>query len=238
MSRNAAFILAEEGGKESILALPDPTSAGAAQPGEGRPRAATENASSPATENAALPVWDAALDESFAAGDEKALAEAYRQFSPLVHTLALRSLRDRSAADDVTQEVFIRVWRSRSAFDPHKARLPAWIVGITRNAITDALAASARETRKVMAAAEVRPEDDQDPAGGPADVLADRLLLDGELERLGEPQGSIMKLAFYEDLTHHQISQKLDLPLGTVKSHIRRSLSHLRSRLEVDHAAS
>ena len=231
MSRNAVFILAGEGGKESTLALPDP-SAEAAQPGNGR-----HSAFSPRAQNA-LPVWDATLNEAFVAGNEKALAEAYRQFSPLVHTLALRSLRDRAAADDVTQEVFIRAWRSRSTFNPHKARLPAWIVGITRNAITDALAASARETRKVMAAAEVRPEADRDPGAGAAEILADRLLLEGELERLGEPQGSIMKLAFYEDLTHDQISQKLDLPLGTVKSHIRRSLSHLRSRLEVDHAAS
>ncbi|MEC5180428.1 DNA-directed RNA polymerase specialized sigma24 family protein [Arthrobacter sp. CG_A4] len=99
--------------------------------------------------------WDAGLNESFAAGDETALAEAYRQFSPLVHTLALRSLRDQAAADDVTQEVFIRVWRSRQAFDPGKARLPAWIVGITRNVITDAQAASLRETRKVLAAVEI-----------------------------------------------------------------------------------
>ncbi|KQN90852.1 RNA polymerase sigma factor [Arthrobacter sp. Leaf69] len=182
--------------------------------------------------------WDAGLNESFAAGDETALAEAYRQFSPLVHTLALRSLRDSSAADDVTQEVFIRVWRSRSAFDPGKARLPAWIVGITRNVITDAQAASVRETRKVLAAVERSPAP-EDPAGhAAAEVLADRLLLDGELERLGEPQGSILKLAFYDDLTHSQISQKLDLPLGTVKSHIRRSLSQLRSRLEVDRATS
>ena len=182
--------------------------------------------------------WDAGLNESFAAGDETALAEAYRQFAPLVHTLALRSLRDNSAADDVTQEVFIRVWRSRSAFDPAKARLPAWIVGITRNVITDAQAASMRETRKVLAAGELSPDPEQAAFHAAAEVLADRLLLDGELERLGEPQGSILKLAFYDDLTHSQISQKLHLPLGTVKSHIRRSLSQLRNRLEVDRATS
>lgn len=186
----------------------------------------------------APPSWDAALDTAFCAGDERALAEAYRQFSPLVYTLALRSLRDGAAADDVTQEVFIRVWRSRSSFDPNVARLPAWIVGITRNAVADAQAASSREVRKIRAAAELDPDPAQSAGPAAADVLADRLLLDGELEKLGEPQGSIMKLAFYEDLTHDQISRKLDLPLGTVKSHIRRSLSHLRRRLEVDHAAS
>ena len=182
--------------------------------------------------------WDARLNEAFAAGDETALAEAYRQFSPMVHTLALRSLRDNAAADDATQEVFIRVWRSRSAFDPSKARLPAWIVGITRNVITDAQAASTRETRKVLAAVELSTDPEQSAGHAAAELLADRLLLDGELERLGEPQGSILKLAFYDDLTHSQISQKLDLPLGTVKSHIRRSLSVLRSRLEVDRATS
>ena len=182
--------------------------------------------------------WNAGLDDAFAAGDEAVLAEAYRQFSPVVHALALRSLRNNAAADDATQEVFIRVWRSRSAFDPAKARLPAWIVGITRNVITDAQAASARETRKVLAAVELSPIPDEGAGHAAAELLADRLLLDGELERLGEPQGSILKLAFYDDLTHSQISQKLDLPLGTVKSHIRRSLSQLRSRLEVDRAAS
>jgi len=182
--------------------------------------------------------WDDGLTDSFLSGDEHALAAAYREFAPLVHTLALRSLADRAAADDVTQEVFIRVWRSRSTFNPQVARLPAWIVGITRNAIADAQQSSAREARKAYAAAGAGLAGDAGAGTEAAETLADRLLLDGELERLGEPQGSIMKLAFYEDLTHEQISRKLDLPLGTVKSHIRRSLTHLRSRLEVDHAAS
>ena len=186
----------------------------------------------------APPGWEDGLTPSFLAGDENALAAAYREFAPLVHTLALRSLPDRSAADDVTQEVFIRVWRSRSTFNPQVARLPAWIVGITRNVISDTLSASAREARKAVAVAGAGLADEAGTGHEDAELLADRLLLDGELDRLGEPQGSIMKLAFYDDLTHEQISRKLGLPLGTVKSHIRRSLSHLRNRLEVNHAAS
>ena len=204
------MVLVVDAGKESLLTFPGQASGG----------------------------WDDGLTASFLAGDEGALAAAYREFAPLVHTLALRSLSDRSAADDVTQEVFIRVWRSRNTFNPQVARLPAWIVGITRNAIADAQAASGREARKAYAAASAGRADEAGPGTEAAEVLADRLLLDGELDRLGEPQGSIMKLAFYEDLTHEQISRKLGLPLGTVKSHIRRSLTHLRSRLEVDHAAS
>jgi RNA polymerase sigma factor (sigma-70 family) len=205
-----AVILVTDAGKEPSLAPPDQ----------------------------ATPGWEDGLTSSFLAGDERALAAAYREFAPLVHTLALRSLPDRSSADDVTQEVFIRVWRSRSTFNPQVARLPAWIVGITRNVISDTQSAYSRETRKVIAAAGAYGPEEAAQGPEAAETLADRLILDGELDRLGEPQGSIMKLAFFDDLTHEQISRKLDLPLGTVKSHIRRSLSHLRKRLEVDHAAS
>lgn len=210
MSGDPAVILATDAAKEPRLVPPDQ----------------------------APPGWEDGLTPSFLAGDERALAAAYREFAPLVHTLALRSLPDRSAADDVTQEVFIRVWRSRSAFNPQVARLPAWIVGITRNVISDTLSASARETRKAIAVAGAGMAVEENAGHEDAELLADRLVLDGELDRLGEPQGSIMKLAFYDDLTHEQISRKLGLPLGTVKSHIRRSLSHLRNRLEVNHAAS
>lgn len=182
--------------------------------------------------------WDVSIDRAFAAGEEQALAEAYRMLGPLVHTLALRALREHGAADDVTQEVFIRAWKSRTSYRPDAARLPAWLIGITRNAISDALSARSRRREVEQAALYLV----TDPAAGAdrphAEALADRLTLDDELERLGDPQAAIMRLAFYEDLTHDQISSRLDLPLGTVKSHIRRSLARLRSRLEVEHGAS
>src|SRR6187200_1722368 len=92
-------------------------------------------------------VDDQALADGFAAGDEWALREAYARWSPLVFRLALRSLGDRTDAEDVTQQVFISAWRTRSGFDDSRSALSAWIVGITRHRIADAHEARSRTRR-------------------------------------------------------------------------------------------
>jgi len=171
------------------------------------------------------------LGTLFAAGDEQAIREAYRRWSPLVHTIALRSLGTVTDAEEVTQLVFVDAWRSRSRFDPSRSRLPAWLIGITRHAVADAHERRARD-RRLAAAAEPRAE--VAPAGD--DRIVDRVVVADELSRLDDPQRTILRLAFYEDLTHDQIATRLDLPLGTVKSHVRRSLARLRTRWEVDGA--
>ena len=178
---------------------------------------------------------DAEVARLFAAGDERALALAYERWGGLVHGIAVRALGSSADAEDVTQQVFVSAWTGRSGYRPESGPLPAWLVGITRHRIADAFARRRREERERLAAASAP---SAEHAATRFDAGSDdRVVLLDELARIGEPQRGIMELAFFHDLTHEQIAARTGLPLGTVKSHIRRTLVRLRSRLEVNGAA-
>jgi RNA polymerase sigma factor (sigma-70 family) len=170
----------------------------------------------------------------FSEGHPDALQLVYERFGSLVYSIALRSLRARSDAEDVTQQVFVSAWRSRESFDPKRGTLGGWLVTITRNKVADALRERQRESRVLLqvAGGATVPASD-----APSEQVVDRILLADELAQLPESQRLVMVLAFYSDLTHEQIAKVLGLPLGTVKSRIRRSLQQLRSRLEADGVA-
>lgn len=181
---------------------------------------------------------DAEIGRRFAAGDEQALAWAYDRWAGQVHGMAVRAFGPGPDAEDITQQVFVAAWTGRARFRPGESPLPAWLVGICRHKIADAWARRDKQRREAEAAVS---EAKATPAGGtgPAvdTVVADRMLVLDELDRIGQPQRGIIELAFFEDLTHAQISERTGIPLGTVKSHIRRTLERLRTRLEVDGAA-
>ncbi|TDC18705.1 sigma-70 family RNA polymerase sigma factor [Kribbella albertanoniae] len=171
----------------------------------------------------------AEISKAFAEGRADSLAQAYQRWSNLVFTLALRALGNRADAEDVTQQVFVSAWRGRANFDPDSGQLGAWLTGITRHRIADRMTARSRELRNSEAAARLA---EQRPTTVLDDLTIDRVLIADELEQIDDPRRTILKLAFYEDRTHPQIAEQLDLPLGTVKSHIRRGLLHLRDRLK------
>ena len=182
----------------------------------------------------------AGLDEAellagFREGREDALAQTYRRWSGLVHSTALRATGNPEDAADITQAVFVNAWRGRQGFRPEAGSLPGWLMTITKRRIADHWESKSRVARTQAAvqaadpiATSVVPDTDR---------IASQMLIADELDRLGDPARAILRLAFYDDLTHTQIAERLDMPIGTVKSHIRRSLGRLRARMEVDHDA-
>jgi RNA polymerase sigma factor (sigma-70 family) len=181
---------------------------------------------------------DREVARRFAAGDERALVLAYERWAGQVHGMAVRAFGGGPDAEDVTQQVFVAAWIGRAGYRPESGPLPAWLVCITRHKIADTWARRDRQRRETEAAM----SEAQSLPGGPVtagvdSAVADRVLLLDELDLLGQPQRGIIELAFFEDLTHVQIAARTGLPLGTVKSHIRRTLERLRTRLEVDGAA-
>lgn len=162
------------------------------------------------------------------AGSNDALAEMYRRWSTLVHTIAYRALGDSHDAEDVTQQVFVSAWNGRHSLRPDQGSLAAWLVGITKHRVADVRTQRYRAGRNLNAiAAQTATEPTMHH-----DDWAERLLLVHELERMGDPRGAVLRMAFMQDRSQQEIADTLGLPIGTVKSHVRRGLLELRRRLE------
>ena len=167
-----------------------------------------------------------ALEAAFRSGSPDALKRVYDRHSSLVHSFCCRAVgQDRAA--DVTQEVFIAAWRFRERFDPERGALSAWLIGIARNKVLEAL--RRRQIRLL-------PDESEAPASLVApdsiDELADRMLLAEAMRNLPERTGTLITMAFHDQLSHAEIAERTSLPLGTVKSDIRRGLDRLRRNLE------
>jgi len=174
------------------------------------------------------------LPKRFIHGDESALREVYDRYGRAVLHLATSTLASRADAEDVTQATFVAAWLGREGFDPARGTLLGWLLGIGRRKVIDRLRATSRENR-IVATVRQRPE--PVTADGDPDRVVDRLVIADELATLPDDQRRMLELAFYDDLTHQQIATVTGVPLGTVKSHIRRGMASLRRRWEVDGAA-
>jgi RNA polymerase sigma-70 factor, ECF subfamily len=170
---------------------------------------------------------EAELSIGFARGDEACLQEVFRRLAPLIYTIAYRALDSSTDGEEITQEVFVSAWRARDNYQAEKGSLSGWLIGITRHRIADRQRARGRDLRLVQAVTnttdQVQPET--------LSTLVDRIVLTEEIGRLPHPRGTILQLAFWEGRSYPQIAEQLDLPLGTVKSHARRALRHLRTQL-------
>jgi RNA polymerase sigma-70 factor (ECF subfamily) len=163
------------------------------------------------------------------ARDENALASLYEAMAGRVYGLALRITRNVQTAEEVVEDTFWQIWRQAPRFDPARGNATAWMLTMTRSRALDAL----RRVDQVASDTESG-EREADLADGPEDLLASSEAgkqLDAALARLEPLPRQLVALAFFRGLSHEEIATHTGLPLGTVKSHIRRALVRLRDIL-------
>jgi RNA polymerase sigma-70 factor, ECF subfamily len=163
------------------------------------------------------------------AGDELAFARLCDLFSGPVLGEALRHLGDRAAAEDVTQEVFLRIWKGAGSFDPERGSAEGWIATIARNASRDAL--RRRRSTSVVDEGAEQSDPDADPPAEVADA-AEALVLQAAVADLAPAMREVIELAYWHGLSQAEIAERLGLPLGTVKTRTRRGLTLLSEALE------
>jgi RNA polymerase sigma-70 factor, ECF subfamily len=169
-----------------------------------------------------------ALLSRCAAGEAAALETLYARVAPILLAILMRMLKRRDLAEDVLQDVFVKVWQQASQFDPIRGRPLAWLVSMARYRAIDLQ----RAARPTVALSEVSLAlEPQLQVGGAADaveVLGSGGRLLRCLEQIAAPQRRCLVLAYEEGLTHSEIARVVGEPLGTVKSWVRRSLLALR----------
>ena len=178
--------------------------------------------------------FDARLISRIAAGDDSAFDMLYKRFSRSLYGMAYRMMNDAKEAEDVLQEGFTYIWRKAATFDPARSSPFAWAVMITRNKAIDRLRVRQRLDKlreKVISEESFYPDKDETSANEPA--LRERgALIRSALHQIPEEQRQALELSFFSGLTHEQIAERLDTPLGTIKARIRRGLLRLRDCLK------
>ena len=166
-----------------------------------------------------------------ALGSREAFDALYRGTANRLFGICLRVLTERSEAEDALQDVFTTVWRKAAQFDATRASATAWLAMIARNKSIDRLRSMpARQTRASLDLA----ADVEDPDASPpreAQAATDRAQLETCLERLEPRRRSLIRAAFFEGLTYEELAIRIQAPLGTIKSWIRRGLRQLRECL-------
>jgi RNA polymerase sigma-70 factor (ECF subfamily) len=167
------------------------------------------------------------LEASFADGGDRAVRLAYERYSSLVYTFCRRTVGHHDATE-IAQDVFVSAWRAQRSYDPGRGGLGGWLMAIARNKVIDHLR---RQGRRPLIDADVSSDSLAGSRHDDVDMVANRMLIAEALGELTPRAREVVELAFLHDLTHEQIAAKTHLPLGTVKSDVRRSLPVLHRAL-------
>ncbi len=178
--------------------------------------------------------FEAELINRIAEGDDSAFDALYKRFSGPLYGMAYRMMNDPKEAEDVLQEGFTYIWRKAGTYDPTRSSPFAWAVMITRNKAIDRLRVRQRiEKLREKVTTEESFYEDKDETSANEPTLRERgALVRSALQQIPPEQRQALELSFFGGLTHDQIAEQLETPLGTIKARIRRGLIRLRDCLK------
>jgi RNA polymerase sigma-70 factor (ECF subfamily) len=165
-------------------------------------------------------------------GDRTALQTVYRLTSAKLFGVALRILGTQAEAEDVLQEVYVTVWRKAADFDPNRASPMTWLIAIARNRAIDRLRATRQNRRMEPIEQAVGIADNAIPADRALESAQDYAKLHSCLDGLETRERNALRGAFFDGNTYEDLAARMKVPLGTMKSWIRRAMIKLKSCLE------
>ena len=169
-----------------------------------------------------------------ARGDEDAFRTLYRAHSAAAYGLALRVTRDEHMAQDVLQEAFADLWAQAARFDPVTSSVRAWVTMLTHRRAVDRVRREQGDRTRVSRWATQTREREHDSVAEVVELRAEHRRVRQALDGLTRLQRESLELAFLNGLTHTEVAERLDIPLGTAKTRIRDALRALRTELEGD----
>jgi RNA polymerase sigma-70 factor (ECF subfamily) len=166
-------------------------------------------------------------------GSARAFELVYDRHGGAAFSLAYRMVPNRVSAEDITQEAFLSMWRSRERYEPTRGSVRTWVLGIVHNRAIDALRRNVVHDRR-RASAEGIEEREEAPERTDVEVarLQEAHTVRDALKALPEEQSRVLELAYFGGFSHSQIADMLEMPVGTVKGRMRLGLEKLRRGLE------
>ncbi len=171
---------------------------------------------------------DVRLLQQMGNGDRDAFRTLYQRYANAVYSMALRITRDPDLAEEVTQDVFMKLWNKHDMYNQNRGRFSTWLLSVTRFAAIDRLRYEKRRFQAVGEALEGPTSQEVHTAQANHELWERGQHLRMLLERLPPEQRQVVELAYFGGFTHRELAERLGLPLGTVKSRLRLALAKLR----------
>ncbi|GAB3959197.1 sigma-70 family RNA polymerase sigma factor [Spirosoma harenae] len=172
-------------------------------------------------------VSESVLIEKLIKRDQQAFQWLYDQYSPALYGVVLRIVRDEEQAADLLQDIFVKIWKNLDAYDSSKGRLFTWMLNIARNSAIDSLRA-----QKTQPSAAIRTDEDNvhivDRQHNTQQPNPEHIGIKDVVNQLRPDRQQLIDLVYFSGYTHEEAAEKLNLPLGTVKTRIRAALQELK----------